>query len=283
MSTLTKVLIVLLVLLAVVHSAVLMAYLSQDRSWKAYALDLEQRQANLQTELKTYLSTADKTRDALLLEKKALLEQLDTATGQLGIAEAKTSDLKFELGRETADNTKFQAELASLTRSLTLMQQSSQYATEQLDLVRDTLAKLKGENTLLEKQVAELTMDRDQLEAEIRSNKERIAFLQDQKRRAQAGQSVTPAPSYGAIEPSIAVAAKTIRARVIDVNMGRQLATINAGSIAGVAEGTKFIIFDEGYVGDLEITRVERDQSVGTIVLYKKPVEIGDDVATNLD
>ena len=37
MSTLNKILVVLLVLLAIAHSAVLLTYLSQQRSWKQLA------------------------------------------------------------------------------------------------------------------------------------------------------------------------------------------------------------------------------------------------------
>ena len=47
MSTLSKILVVLLVLLAIAHSAVLLAYLSQQDDWKSLALADEEKLANM--------------------------------------------------------------------------------------------------------------------------------------------------------------------------------------------------------------------------------------------
>ena len=284
MSTLTKVLIVLLVVLAVAHSAILLAYLSQSQNWKEYALQVETERDTFLAQLNSDALAAEQTKAQLLGQKQALEDQLTTIGNQLVTVKTENTALLAELGRKTAENTSFQQQLTNLNDALKRAQEDAGYATKQLDRVRGTLSKLTADNTLLEKQVAELTRDVAQLEAEIRSDTEQIVFLKSQLRKAQAGTPIVPELSSGAIQPTFASPARPIRGQIIDVNMGQKLATINAGSVAGVTEGTEFtIFFGSNYVGNLEITRVERDQSIGTIVMFKTPVQIGHSVTTSLE
>ena len=67
------------------------------------------------------------------------------------------------------------------------------------------------------------------------------------------------------------------------MDLSAKIAQINVGQIAGVAEGARLVVYDpQGYVGDLKITRVTRDQALGTIVLYSIPVQLGHEVASEI-
>ena len=173
--------------------------------------------------------------------------------------------------------------MTRLTASLSLAQDAQKHATYQLDAAQNTANKLKAENAQLEVQLAQLTMDVANLTADVRSKKETIFYLNSEIRKAQGVLTAKTPPTVTTIQPSAVVAARPIKGKVTDVDLTANIAEINVGEIAGVAEGIKFIIYDhDGYVGDLKITRVLRDQSLGTIVLSSKAVKVGDEVATEL-
>ena len=118
---------------------------------------------------------------------------------------------------------------------------------------------------------------------EVRRQKELIFSLQSDIRKAQGVTSAQAMPTVTGIRSATVVTAKPIRGKVTDVDLAENIAQINVGEVAGVTEGTRFIIYDNSeYVGDLKVTRVLRDQSLGTIVLSKQTVKVGDAVATAL-
>ena len=286
MSTLSKVMVVLLVLLAIAHSAVLLAYLSQQQDWKALAQAGQQDLKNLWATLSSERIANSENLDRLMDEKQALQTKLTSSDSQLTGAQSKVADLNLKNGALTAENDAFRQELAELNTSLRLSVETQEHVTAQLDRARDTANELKAENTQLQRQVSGMTMDIAKLSADIRSKKERIAFLESEMRKASGRVSSTPAPVAVYSQPAGVISRQPIKGVVKEVNAEQKIATINVGSIAGVSVGTEFIIYDHDterpYVGNLKITRVLRDQSIGTIVLSAKPVEVGDEVATSL-
>ncbi len=278
MSTLTKILVVILVVLAIAHSAVRLAYLSQQQSWKTLA---EENSEQLKDERALRISNElanGYTRTQLTNEKEALQTQLDDSNSRLERAQADLTDLGVKLGALTRDNAAFRQQLANLNDSLTRAQQARDHASAQLDLARNTASDLKTENSQLERHVAQLLSDVAVLDTEVRRKKEQIAALQDDIRKA-SGRTTARAPVVPA-RPSTHVSRRTINGKVVAVDLEAKITTINVGSIAGVSEGTKLTIFDDEYVGDLEITRVYRDRSLGTFI-STKTVEVGDEVSTS--
>ena len=281
MSTLSKVLVVLLVLLAIAHSAVLLAYLSQQQDWKALAVALQDKLDNTQALKDSQAIAYEQTCKQLSDEKRALQDQVTLTKTDLIKAQDTIAGLRLELGKLTAEKESLQRDLTKLTASLGLAQEAQKHAISQLDTARDTANTLKAENAQLEEQVSQLTMDVSNLTAEVRNQKQQIFSLQSGIRKAQ-GVVSTKAPAT-AVELSSVTSVQPIKGKVTGVDLAANIAQINVGEIAGVAEGIKFVIYDrDGYVGDLRITRVLRDQSLGTIVLSSKPVEVGDEVATEL-
>ena len=279
MSTLTKILIVVLVVLAIAHSAVLLAYLSQQRSWKAFADEQSETAKTLQARLTSVDQANSLLLENLRKEKAAFLAYRESDNSLLIQAQTDLASAQLKLGKLTANNDAFSRQLANLNNSLTRAQQARDHASAQLDRARNTANDLKAENSQLERQVAELLSDVMVLDTEVRRKKEQIAALQDDIRRA-SGRATTRTPVVP-VKPSASVARRTINGKVIAVDLDARITTINVGSIAGVSEGTKLTIYDDDYVGDLEITRVFRDRSLGTILVSAKPVEVGDEVSTN--
>ena len=185
------------------------------------------------------------------------------------------------MGRLTTDNEGFRQQLANLNASLGRAQQARDHASSQLDTARDTASTLKAENAQIERTVAELLRDVRVLETDVRDKKQRIVALQDEIRKAKGRITDGLANASMPTASGSVVARRAIKGRVIAVNVNAKIATINVGSIAGVSVGTKFTIQNENYVGQLLITRVLRNESLGTIVLSARPVAIGDEVTTD--
>ena len=118
------------------------------------------------------------------------------------------------------------------------------------------------------------------LDTEVRRKKEQIAALQEDIRKA-SGRTTARAPVVVPFRPAPLLARRPINGKIVAVDLDAKIATVNVGSIAGVSQGTRFTIYDDDYVGDLRITRVFRDRSLGTILMSAKPVEVGDEVSTS--
>ena len=283
MSTLSKILVVLLVLLAIAHSAILLAYLSQQKNWKAEAQVQNSMWQSTQDRLASEVIKNKQIQEQLQKTKQDLQGQLTLAETDLDKAKANLVALRLEIGTLTAGQESLQQQLSKLTASLGLAQEAQQHATSQLDKARNTSQELQAENAQLEGQLSEFTADVTIFRAEVRRQKELIFSLQSDIRKAQGVTSAQAMPTVTGIRSAPVVTAKPIRGKVTDVDLAANIAQINVGDIAGVTEGTRFIIYDNSeYVGDLRVTRVLRDQSLGTIVLSKQSVKVGDEVATKL-
>ncbi|NIA07093.1 MAG: hypothetical protein GWP14_05580 [Actinobacteria bacterium] len=283
MSTLSKILVVLLVVLAIAHSAVLLAFLSQQQSWKELAQASRAKWERTQESLASARVAHTQLQERLSKANKGLQADLDRTETDLSKAQATITALQLQLGVLTAEKGSLQQELSKLNASLALAQEAQKHAISRLDAARNTASKLAAENAQLETQLSESTANVTSLRAEVRSQKERIYSLQSEIRKVQGLASSRSLPTVASIRSTPVVTAQPIRGRVTDVDMAEKIAQINVGQIAGVAEGTRFIIYhDSEYVGDLAITRVSRDQSLGTILLSSQPVKVGDEVATEL-
>lgn len=281
MSTLSKILVVILVVLAIAHSGVLLAYLSQQQSWKTLAQGHWDQLQTLRTQRDSDSQANDLIQKQLARDKRLLDEQLVVSESRRIQAETNSAHLQLQLGKLSTANDTFRQQLANLTDSLTRAQRARDHASGQLDRARNTANRLKAENADLERSVAELTSDLRQLNSEVRSQKQQIAALQDQIRKASTRATVR-APAVIPLRPAPLAVHQPINGKIIDVNLEAKVATVNVGFVAGVSQGTKFTIFDDNYVGDLTITRVFRDRALGIIDMSARNVAVGDQVSTNL-
>jgi predicted nucleic acid-binding Zn-ribbon protein len=279
-STLSKILVVILVILAIAHSGVLLAYLSQQQSWKTLAQGLQSDLDSLRTKRASDSDANDLIQKGLARDKRILQDQLATTESRRIQAEANLIHVQGQLGKLKTDNDTFRQQLANLTDSLARAQRARDHASDQLDAARNAAKKLEAENAGLERSVAELTRDLRQLNSEVRFQKQQIAALRDEIRKASQRTTVR-APVVLPPRRAPLVARLPINGEVVSVDLEAKIATVNVGSIAGVSPGTRFTIFDHDYVGDLTITRVFGDRALGTIVASARAVQVGDEVSTD--
>jgi hypothetical protein len=274
---------VLLVLLAIAHSTVLLAFLSQQQNWKQLAQDNQSKWEITQDSLVSARTAHTQIQAQLSKANQGLQADLTRTETGLAKAQAAIAGIRLELGKLNAEKGSLQQELSKLNASLALAQEAQKHALSRLDAARNTASKLTAENAQLEGQLSESTADVTSLRAEVRSQKERIYYLQSEIRKVHGLATSQSVPSATSIRSSPVVTAQPIRGKVTQVDMAEKIVQINVGEIAGVAEGTRFIIYHGSqYVGDLRVTRVLRDQSLGTIILSSQSVQVGDQVATEL-
>ena len=78
--------------------------------------------------------------------------------------------------------------------------------------------------------------------------------------------------------PLTEVSGAPIRGHVTEIS--GSLASISVGSADGVAEGMVFVIYrGMDYIGDLRVSKVEPNQSAGSLVRTSGSVLVGDEVA----
>jgi hypothetical protein len=143
-------------------------------------------------------------------------------------------------------------------------------------------------NQELETRNAELNMRYQELSAQIlvlnqekRQLEQQINILREENSKLAGGSgagriSVRPGEADApAVDP---VAAAPIRGQIVQVN--GSLATISVGSSDGVRDGMVFVIYrGKEYIGDLEITNVEPNQSAGKLVQTRATPRPSDQVA----
>ena len=221
-----------------------------------FAKDLEIKLAKAQIERDAAISDAALI-NGMVASNKA---QLDRLASNLQIF-AESDKIKSELV------TTFSAEVVKLRNMLTKADREN----VQLD---DTVANLTSENEVFkaqlrqkEEQLKQVTDDRDKTAADAKNANDQ---LKKYGTYAGALPQARPGATSGANGEAKIPADRSLSATIINVRRGADstLAEINAGSRDGVQPGWVLSIADGGkYVGNLRITTVDVNRSVGVVEL----------------
>ncbi|MDX2199165.1 MAG: hypothetical protein SF069_09365 [Phycisphaerae bacterium] len=285
MSTLTKVLTVLVALFSVVLSAVYVTSAAQWQNWRAMAQNLqEQRDAALaeRQEVEAVLTLSLTQKDGQLQQA---LNARDEALRKVAEAEAKQAELRAQLGTMQKDVASADAsrkkleELASIStgQAAALDKQSQTLLTENIDL--------QTRNQQLLQRTYELTAELTIKEDELRNLRERqvgretplagdFGLSPGGSRLADALPGETP---DGVATLSAVQATPNIRGEVIDV--AGNYASINIGESSGLARGMIAMVFrGNQYLADLELDTVRPREAGGKLATLVGAVRAGDRV-----
>jgi myosin heavy subunit len=299
LSTLTKVLIVLLTVFSLFLSGIVVTYVANAENHRKTA-----------TETKRLLDAAKQTRDNAVRvseEKKAEVEAVKTdLNAKMADRDTQITRLAGELNNEKRLNSELQQRLMSMddrvaTANGTAKQQASlheaaQQKVEALEADRINREKELAETsqTLLEKmtiiaqlndQVRQLTQENQDLGTRINQY-----LVQYGKIAAQPPTTVVQGTAAARpVPPMAAVVGSTkniaLNGQVTRVDARNRLVAISIGAAAGVRQNMTFhIIRGEQFVADIQIMEVQPDQSVGVLSVVKQGMQpqVGDKVATNL-
>ena len=292
MSTLTKVLIVLVTLFSLVLCGVVAAYMLRADNFKEK------------------YDTANSQRQAAQSRERAAEEELATVKGE---TTQTIEQLNNQISALDIQITTLQGKLDEAERAKSLMVQK---VNEFAEIHRDFLAANTEQRKLLDKTLGDLTaleaaqtkQDRrlEEMAAEINDRSAIIAQLEQAKKQLiqdrntletrlnqslrQYGQvAARPAPVMvprpAVAQPAQPVAAANIglSGRITALDLKNKLAEISIGTAQGVRQDMKFhVTRGNKFVCDILVLDVDSEKSVGILDLIQDQPRVGDSVSTNL-
>ena len=291
MSTLTKVLIVLLTVFSIFLCGIVVTYVANAENQRERA-DTFQR--NLQSAKRTQ---EDAQNDLAQGKQEAQLARRDL--------EAQMSELQVTFSDLQAKFDAVQRENAQLVQRVTDMGASVEQANalqasqmQQAQVAQQEVVGLRADQTKLGKELKEtnqLLMEKMAVMAQLDAkNKQLIEanqeletrlnqYLRQYGKAAATPQPVTPTRTI--VQPAAPAMAKDIglNGRITAVDMKNALAEISIGAAAGVKPDMKFhVTRGQQFVCDILILDVDADTAVGVLDLVQGTPQTGDVCATNL-
>ncbi len=289
MSTLTKILIVLLTLSSIFLCGIVVTYVANAENYK----ELADKNRN---ELR-----ASKEREASAIEElnqKAEIFNSTVTKRDNDITAYKNEIDQLEIDLATAEREKENAQLRQanyeeilVANNKTLEENNKlrQDALEDAANLKETLNNYEAKLDELTYELLQVTAIRDDLEKEKTALIEENSALQNKVDRylQQYGYAaVQPVPVTTVLDK--AQEAPPIRAIALEgnvrtVNMQKSLIEISIGAANGVKENMVFhVTRGDKFICDLVIFEVDNDKAVGIPELVQEPPQAGDTISTNL-
>ena len=274
MSTLTKVFVILLVLFSVSFSAMTVSVVSRTNSWKQ----------NYESAIEQKLVAETNLRNLIASNAAELASARDTIRSQLG----DVGDLERELERSRQRLDELEINLIQGASELSNLESMNRALVSQLQVAQSTAGEYRTQRDELENQGIERERRNIDLNDRVNELTARVAVLAEQKRQfeqqinilrtenerlasamRQPGLGGTMEAASGAVLSGVSaqtpVSSMAVRGQVLEVDGSRL--TISVGSADGVKKGMVFVIHRAGdYVGDLKISHVTPNQSVGRLI-----------------
>ncbi len=289
MSTLTKVLIVLQVVISIFLCGIVVTYVANADDFNEKYTSVNRRLGAAERRAEQ----AERGQDAYKAEKDA---EIARTTADLSQRQSEIDSLKTDLeaaARQHADLTNQLARMASTVEAsnLTALEQNRQFGKAHadrnaLDLANISLTKdLKETNDLVIEKMALIATQNERLKRLLEEKSE----LQNQLERfmRQYGKTV-PTP-----RPATPVSAKArpafrkapgigLKGLITDLDVQNHLAEISVGSAHGVREEDKFFVTrGDQFVCNILVLDVDSDKSVGVLDLVQLTPRVGDKISTN--
>ncbi len=286
MSTLTKILVVLLVVFAIAFTMSTVSFVAQSTNWRelaqGYQLEVQATDAHLRNVLASDAAEIASNRDALNAHI-ARIKQLDTEVQESNKA---ASILRADLAKARAESSSMQSTARLLAGEFKVGQAGWAEIRKQRDGLENRNVDLEKRNLDLSERVNEQTSKILVMQKYLRQIEEQNKILQDEngrlgqvrQRLSDGDLSALADARQGQIKPLTPVSASPIRGSIDEVS--GNLATVTVGSADGVSKGMVFVIYrDLDYVADLEIVRVEPNKAAGKILRSRGTPRVGDRIA----
>ncbi len=292
MSTLTKVLIVLLTLSSIFLCGIVVTYVANAENYRQKFLD-EQRVKDAKVESeKQAQKKLDDIKGEMDTQKTELNEKIAALEIQVGELKTNLADAERQKAALIDEAGKWKA----ITRDF------SDTNEKQRQLLEDTLANLKtveAEQIKSDKEIDETTASLiekmkiiETLDEQTKQLREEKTYLQNEldKFLQRSGKAVAPALTVTPIKEKVRVAPPTVdiglKGLITTVDLENSLAEISIGAADGVKQNMTFhVTRAEKFICDIVILDVEPEKAIGTLELMditKEQPKAGDNVSTNL-
>jgi len=301
LSTLTKVLIVLLTISSIFICGIVVTYVANANNYRQMYLALKaekdsavQNEENARKELNNFKSDADRQQRQLNSTVDSLRSQVDQSQRNLKTAEAEKDDALRRMSN-------WEAIVMDFSKTTDSQSQLLKNALDELENLRSKQIKKdkalkQTETSLLEKMVIISTLDEkakrlleEKTELQNRLNQllrqyGKVVVQPAPVTRPRASVRAAPAMPFA---PSVPVSPVTrdigLKGRVTAVDTKNSMAEISIGTAHGVAEDMKFhVTRGDKFICDILILDVDTEKSVGILDLIQQIPKVGDNVSTNL-
>ncbi len=292
MSTLTKILIVLLTLSSIFLCGIVVTYVANADNYREKYTNIRSDRDSLDKKLKAKTKEANEYIDQKQQLEDKLRSEIATLSAKVGKLEGNLRDVERE-----------RASLLAQVQSWTSITKDF-YTTsdKQGALLKNTLDELKhiqAEQIKQRKELNETTAELVEKMAIVEQVQAENRRLLEEKTELRARLDSILRPAGEAVAEVVTVTPQKttpivigagpatmqigLKGLVTDVDMENSLVEISIGSADGVKDGMKFYITrGEEFICDILIYDVEPEKAVGLLDLVSKRPKAGDDVSTNL-
>jgi DNA primase len=289
LSTLTKVLIVLLTLSSIFLTGIVVTYVSTTEDYK---LQYEEEKANSQAIMGKNAALMRQRNEQTAAHQQLVdnlnekIQQLQIEKNQLQTKLSNTERSRVELEERISG---YAAVISGFNQTVSDMDQSLRLARTELDKLREQRATdrqyLNEITATLDEKIVEL----ESLEAERRRLLEEKVTLENliEQFVGRTGEELEKPEPVTQLKDKASAAWPTtdqvsLQAVVSNVDMKNSLATISIGSADGVRQGQRFhVIRGDLFVCDILVTDVEPDKAAGVLELVQYQPKVGDNAVTN--
>ena len=284
MSTLTKVLVVLLSLFSFALCATVATFVGSAPNYKEKCENLETENRALQESNKSFKTLYNEKTVQMKLDAKEKDDRILELTEELNANQAQVRGLERDNKNYENRVNNWAGVLAGFEQQIATMTMSQDITGEKLDEARAEMIGLQRKLNELTTEFYEKTVQMQQVESDKRRLLEKLAHLESSKTAngtaKTAASTVTatrgPARRVAAIPASIAI-------NGLVKQVGQSHVAISVGTADGVKPGMAFhITRGDNFICDLTVTDVETDEAVGVMELVQHQPIIGDNVSTKL-
>ena len=287
MSVLTKVFVVLLVVFSIALSMLVVAAFARQEDWRASAIHWQEAALTEQAKARTYAANEKIAQQQALDQHRRDSEELNNLRTELAAKTGKIGELDRNLAETQNKLASEQGSVAGLTNSLQIVSASLDHERGFNQKIAARNSELEKRNVDLNDRVKELTTNVAMASAQVRALQQQITGFDD-NRRAEGVAPATQIPGGTAIVeaqvPNVTVSSETpisapVRGEITKVQ--GTLASLSVGSADGVVPGMNFLVYRRTgskpmYLGTIKITRVNANESAGTIEQSEGSIQPGD-------
>jgi peptidoglycan hydrolase CwlO-like protein len=298
LSTLTKVLIVLLTVFSIFLSGIVVTYVANSENQR-------KRADGFESQLRAAKETQRNAVQELEQEKQRAQNEKAQLDGQLNQLGVQLKTLLAELDSAKRDNAQLVQKVASMAATVEMANATAKQQTALFETAQNDVRGLQTEQTNRKKELDETNQTLMEKMSIIAQLEEKVRRLTEESQAFQTrlNQGLQP---YGrvAARPPTTIPATTrtvmpvppapspaaaqtkpigLNGRVTAVDMKNRLAQISIGTAGGVRQDMKFYVTrGDRFVANILILDVSPDKAVGILDLVQAEPQIGDTVTTNL-
>jgi chromosome segregation ATPase len=290
LSTLTKILIVLLTLSSIFLCGIVVTYVANADNYRQKYNDIRTDKDSLSKKVKNLTEQVNEK-----IEQKKLLE--DKLSSEIASLKAETGKLQADLDNAEREKAVLLQKVNNWTSIVQDFRETNDDQGRLLEETLDQLKKLQTEQIKERKELNETTAALVEKMAIIETLEARAKRLIEEKTELQnrLDRFLQPLGKVAAVpvpitpEKAIARPAKpavediALQGLVTAVDLKNSMASISIGTADGVKEGMRFhVIRGDEFICDILIIDIDAEEAVGILELVQKQPKVGDNVSTNL-